>query len=142
MKKLLLSLVILILVVAAVVPACSSSTSDNTAAFCSSLQNLAAAEAQVKSINASTTVDQAKQYNQNLQNAWNDAVNAKGNLTVSKFQDLQNAYNTLKSSLDSVSGSSTVAQALPTIQSALATFDSNLNQIRTTTCTFTPTATK
>ncbi len=141
MKKLLLALIISILIVAAVVPACSSSTADNTTAFCNSLQNLAQAEAQVRSINANTSVDQAKQYYQNLQNAWSATVQAKQNLNVSKYNDLQNSYNTLKSSLDGLSGSQTVAQALPSIQSAVVTFDANLNAIRTTTCNFTPTST-
>ncbi len=141
MKKILFSVIILLLIVGLILPACSSSTSDTTAAFCNSLASLAQAEAQVRSINATTTVDQAKQYQQNLQNAWNDVVNAKKDLTVSKYSDLQNSYNQLISSLSGISGSSTVAQALPSIQSAVATFDSNLNSIRQTTCSFTVTPT-
>jgi hypothetical protein len=143
MKKLLVLLVVMLMVVGAVVaPACSSSsTASDTTAFCNSLQNLATAEVQVRSINASTSVDQAKQYYQNLQDAWSATVNAKQNLNVSKYSDLQNSYNELKSALGGISGSQTVAQALPSIQAALVTFDANLNAVRTTTCSFTPTAT-
>jgi hypothetical protein len=141
MKKVLLSLLILVLAIAVIVPACTSSTSDNTQAFCQSLQNLAAAERNVKSINANTSVDQAKQYYQDLQNAWTATVNAKQNLNVSKYNDLENSYNQLKSSLDSLSGSQSVSQALPSIQAAVTTFEANLNAIRTTTCNFTPTST-
>jgi hypothetical protein len=137
-KRILVSLVILLAIVATVVPACSSSTADNTQAFCNSLGNLAAAEANIRSINASTTVDQAKQYYSALQTAWNDVVNAKKDLTVSKYNDLQNAYNQLAASLSGLSGSSTVAQSLPTIQAAMSTFDANLNSIRTTVCNVTP----
>ncbi len=141
MKKILISLFILLAIVAVAVPACSSSTADSTQAFCTSLQNLAGAALNVKSINASTSVDQAKQYQANLQSAWNDTVNAKKDLNVSKYNDLQSAYNQLTSSLGSISGSSTVAQALPSIQAALTSFNANLDAIRTTTCSFTPTKT-
>jgi hypothetical protein len=144
MKKLLLLLVLvmLMLVGTVVAPACtSSSTASDTTAFCNSLQNLAAAEAQVRTINASTSVDQAQQYYQDLQDAWSATVEAKQNLNVSKYSDLQNSYNELKSSLDGISGSQSVAQALPSIQAALVTFNADLNEIRTTTCSFTPTST-
>jgi vacuolar-type H+-ATPase catalytic subunit A/Vma1 len=123
-----------------VLPACSSSTEDNTQTFCDSLAALARAEANVRSINANTTVEQADQYRQELKNAWNDAVNAKKNLTVSKYNDLEASYRELESSLNSLEGSQTVAQALPSIQAAMATFDANLNEIRTTVCSYTPTS--
>jgi hypothetical protein len=64
-----------------------------------------------------------------------------GPATTDFRNDLQNSYNQLKSSIDSLSGSQTVAQALPSIQAAVQTFDANLNAIRTTTCNFTPTNT-
>jgi hypothetical protein len=139
-KTILLSLLTLLLVGGMLLPACSSSTQDNTQVFCDSLAALAKAEANVRSINASTTVDQANQYRQDLKNAWNDTVNAKKNLTVSKYNDLEASYNELASSLNGLEGSQTVAEALPSIQSAMATFDANLNEIRTTTCSFTPTS--
>jgi hypothetical protein len=141
MKKIYFLVVSLLLIVAVVVPACSSSTEDNTQAFCQSLQELAAAEANVKSINANTSVDQARQYKEELQTAWNNTVNAKKDLSISKYNDLESSYNQLASSLNSISGSQTVAQALPSIQTAAATFDATLNEIRTTTCSFTPTST-
>jgi hypothetical protein len=139
MKKLLISLVILVALALITVPACTSSTSDNTQAFCQSLATLAVAEANLKSINATTSVDQARQYLQAFQSAWNDMVNAKQDMAVSKYSDLQNSYFQLTSSLNSMSGSQSVAQALPTIQAAVVSFDANLNAIRTTTCTYSPT---
>ncbi len=141
MKKILLAILTLILALAVIVPACSSSTSDNTTAFCNSLQNLAVAYANVKNLNATTTVDQAKQSINQLQSAWDATVSAKGNLNASKFSDLQNSYNQLKSSLGGLSGSQTVAQAWPTVQAAFTSFQANLDAVRTTTCHFTPTAT-
>jgi hypothetical protein len=122
-------------------PGLRQRTEDSTAAFCQSLQELAVAEANVRSIDVNTSVDQAKQYGQELQTAWNNMVSARQNLAVDKFDELQNAYNELRSTIDGLSGEQSVAQALPTIRTALTTFEANLNEIRTTVCSITPTST-
>ena len=66
----MLTILALVLVLAAILSACSSSSSeDATTTFCQSIQSLVSAEANDKSIDASTTIGQDEQYTQDLKQA-------------------------------------------------------------------------
>jgi cell division protein FtsX len=141
MEKIGLSLLIILLVMAVILPACTTSTTESTEAFCDSLQELAAAWANVESIDANTSVDQVRQYEEELRTAWDNMINARADLEYARFQEFEAAYRELADSLGQISGDVTVAEALPSVQAATTTFEAELTEIRTTVCDFSPTAT-
>ena len=142
MKKIVLSLLIVLLALAVILPACTTTTSESTQAFCDSLQELAAAWSNVESIDANTTVDQVREYEDELQSAWDNMLSARADLAYDRYQEFEAAYRELTDSLNQISGETTVAEAMPAIQSATTTFEAELTQIRTIVCNFSPTATQ
>jgi hypothetical protein len=143
MKKFLSLFFVFMLALAplALVPACQQpSTADQEQVFCQSLQKLASSAAQVRAINITTGVDEAKSRAQDLRNAWSDVVNARKNLAVARFNDLQTAYDQVQFALNTLQGTQSVRESLPAISNAVTTFDSTLSEIRFTVCKITPTS--
>ena len=97
--------------------------------------------ANVESIDANTSVDQVRQYEEELRTAWDNMINARADLEYARFQEFEAAYRELADSLGQISGDVTVAEALPSVQAATTTFEAELTEIRTTVCDFSPTAT-
>ena len=134
MKKLSL-LIALILLLATLLSACGTeSTGDAKTAFCDTLPPLNTAVHNVKSIDANTTVDQAKQYGKDLEEAWSNTKNAAANLREAQINDIEQAYNEMKSQIDGITGDDTLAGAQAQIQTSAQKFETSYNVITTTVC--------
>lgn len=93
-----------------------------TASFCQSLTQLNTAIGTASSVNASTTVNQAKEAANNVQKAWDDTKKAAANLQSARVNDLQQAYDNFRKTVDSVPGSATLGDSATQVASAASTF--------------------
>ena len=128
----------LVLGAASALSACSSddssSVSDAKATFCQSLVDVKQSEAAIADLNADSTVDDAKSAVADLGSAVTAAKSAADAVGQAEADTLQSAYNDLKSSLDSISGSDTLADAAPDVVKAAATFQAQLQALRSKNC--------
>ena len=131
MKRMLL---LLTLILGLVISACTPSAATAKTQFCTSLAGLVQAANNVKSITKETTVDQAKQYVNTYQAAWQNVVNANRTLKAAQFDELQNAYNTMNKSIASISGQTSIEAAVPQIQAAWTEFTVAANNVSGANC--------
>ena len=97
-------------------------TPSATAAFCQSLTQLNTAIGTASNVNPTTTVNQAKDAANSVQKAWDDTKKAAANLQSARVNDMQQAYDSFKKTVDSIPGSATLGDAASQVSSAATTF--------------------
>ena len=112
----------------------STSVSDAKATFCQSLVDVKQSEAAIADLNADSTVDDAKSAVADLESAVKAAKTAGNAVGQAEADALQTSYDDLKSSVGSISGSDTLADAAPAVVKAGATFNAQLEALRSKNC--------
>jgi len=134
MKKLFVPIA-LILLLAVPLSACGNdSTTDAKKAFCDTLPPLKSAADNVKSISATTSVDQAKQYGNDLQKAWDNTKTSAAKLADVQVGDIQDAYDEMIREINSITDQASVAAAQAQIQASTAKFEASYSKTTTTVC--------
>lgn len=138
MKKISIALLLIAVLSAGITIGCSDNKSSEEV-LCDSLSELNVAVQNVNSITIGTSIDQAQEYQDQLQSAWEDTANAAKDVAYDRWDEVQAAYDDLISSLDNISGETTILQALPSIQAALNEFWASLDEMESVECNSTDT---
>lgn len=133
MKNIGIALLLIAVLSAGIIIGCSDDKSSEEV-LCDSLSELNVAVQNVNSITIGTSIDQAQEYQDQLQSAWEDTANAAEDVAYDKWDEVKAAYDDLISSLDSISGETTIQQALPSIQAALNEFRTSLEEMESVEC--------
>ena len=99
----------------------TSAVSGASADVCTQITNLASDLQAAPPVDASTTVDQAKDLQKTISDDLADIAAARGDLAQERVDALQNAWKAYGDQLSSISGSSTLAAAAPTVNCLLYT---------------------
>lgn len=127
-RKALLSGVLALSLLAA---ACSDSVSDSAEDLCSSLEGLHDTVDQIGGSDVSTdsvTVDNVQGAVSDIESTVDDVQSAESDLSDSLKSQLQDDFDTLKSSIQDISGDSTLAEAGQDVVSAVAAFKTSWDQ--------------
>jgi hypothetical protein len=132
MKKIVFFVVLMVVVL--VLAGCGPSVGDAKTQFCNDWKELAAAVASAKTLDQNATVEQAKDAQDQIAKAWDKAKKSAANLKEVQLQATEEAFNTLKKTVDDIPDDATLEQAGATVQAAINTFDAAVTTINTTVC--------
>ena len=127
--------ILLILAFAALLSACgqpSSAAAKDT--FCATLPPLNAAALKIKSINPNTSVEQAKEYGNELQAAWAGTKSAAADVHEAQVDALQEAYDEMIREINAITDEDTIAGAQAQIEASVQKFEAAHKAITTTVC--------
>jgi hypothetical protein len=127
----------LVLTGAAAFGACGSdepTVSEAKADFCESVADVAQDRAALADLNATSTVDEAQAAVANLEDALAAAKSAAEEVGEAESDALQSAYDDLKSSIEGIDDSDTLAAAAPDVVAARDTFAAQWDAITATNC--------
>lgn len=127
-RKALLSAILALSLLAA---ACSDSVADSAEDVCTSLEGLQDTVDQIGGADVSAdslTVDNVQNAVSEVESAVDDVQSAESDLSDSLKSQLQDDFDTLKSSIQGISGDSTLAEAGEDAVSAVAAFKTSWDQ--------------
>jgi len=135
MKRRILIPLLLMLVLAVFVSACQPSVDEAKQQFCDSLTQLTAAAQKVTNLDANASVDDAKQAQAELQQAWQDFSKSADQLKDVQSDASEDAYNQVINQLQSsISGETTLGDSAQQISAGAKQLLSELKTINTTIC--------
>ena len=88
--------------------------------FCSDLAALDTSLAQLRSLSASSTVDDAEEARENVQQAMEDVRSSAKKLAEAKADQLEDAYNDFDNAVEDLPSDEQIGQALTSLQSEAA----------------------
>lgn len=134
MKKLILIPILTVLLL--LLAACQPSIDQAKANYCESLGNFAEAIANVRQIDENSTVDELKQAQQAVGEAWSALANSAGNLADAQFNEMEQAYRELERTVNDIPDDATVAEALEAVRLASLNTLAQYADIASTTCVY------
>lgn len=125
--------------VGVLVVGCGDSDDDDDVAsatedYCEAVADVADQAEGVRQLDAESTVDDAQTAVGDLESAISAAEDAAEDLGQTEVDALQQAYSDFQSSIDDISGSDTIAEALPQVEEAREAFLTQWDQVRSTNC--------
>jgi hypothetical protein len=127
--------ILLTLVLAVFLSACGTSVADAKQQFCDSLNNLNTAVEKLQSVDANTSVDEAKQAKEEVAKAWDELAKSSKLLKNVQLKESEGAYKEITKAVDkAISGDSTLGDSAKTIAAGAQKLDATLKVINTTVC--------
>jgi hypothetical protein len=127
--------ILLILTLAALLSACGQpSSAEAKDTFCGTLPQLNASALKVKAINPNTSIEQAKEYGNELQAAWADTKSAAADVHEAQVDALQEAYDEMIREINAISDEEAIAGAQAQIEASVQKFEAAHQAITTTVC--------
>ena len=135
MKRRILIPLLLMLVLAVFVSGCQQSVDQAKQNFCTKLNTVIDKTQQLKSVDANTSVEDAKKAKAELEQAWQDFSKAADQLKGVQADASQDAFNKMKKELDSsISGETTLGEGAQKISTGAQQLLTELKVINTTVC--------
>ena len=126
---------LLMVILAVIVSACQPSVGEAKQEFCEKLNNVDNAAEQLKSVDASTSIDDARKAKEDLTKAWQELSDAAKQLEGVQMNASEEAYNSVvKDMEESITGGMTLNDASQTIVSSAKKLSTELKVINTTVC--------
>jgi len=133
-KKIVIAL-LLMMVLAVIVSACQPSVGEAKQEFCEKLNKVNSAAEQLKSVDANTSIEDARKAKEDLTKAWKELSDAKEQLEGVQMDASEEAYNLMVKDVEnSVTGGMTLSDASQTIVSSAEKLSAELKVINTTIC--------
>lgn len=107
------------------------STPEAESEVCSSLAELKTAVQAAGDITATSTVEEAQEASQAVDDAWEDVASAAADLQDARIDDLEAAYNDLADTLGSIDDDATLASAAAEIGTQVAAVDAAWDEFNT-----------
>jgi predicted Holliday junction resolvase-like endonuclease len=127
--------ILLTLVLAVFLSACGQSVADAKQQFCDSHNNLNTAVEKLQSVDANTSVDEAKQAKEEVAKAWDELAKSSKLLKNVQLKESEGAYKEITKAVDkAISGDSTLGDSAKTIATGAQKLDATLKVINTTVC--------
>ncbi|HXV44083.1 MAG TPA: hypothetical protein VEC96_13530 [Anaerolineae bacterium] len=102
--------------------------------FCSDWNALGAAIQNAKALNENSTIDQAKDAQNQVAQAWDKAKNSAAQLQDVQLEATEDAYNAMTQTINSVPNEATLGQASAAVQASVNGFETAYTAINTTVC--------
>ena len=127
--------ILLTLALAVFLSACGTSVADAKQQFCDSLNNLNAAVDKLQSVDANTSVDEAKEAKEKVAKAWDKLAKSSKLLKNVQLKESEDAYKEITKAVDkAISGDSTLGESAKTIAAGAQKLGATLKVINTTVC--------
>ena len=107
------------------------STPEAESEVCASLTELKTAVQSAGAITATSTVEEAQEANEAVDDAWDDVASAAADLQDARIDDLEAAYNDLADTLSSIDDDATLAAAAADISTQVAAVDAAWEEFNT-----------
>lgn len=126
---------IVFMVMSLLLASCGPTVDEAKTQFCNDMKELGVAIQNAKALDANSTVDQTKEAQKQIEQAWDKVTKSAAQLKEVQLDATEDAYKEVKKTIDGISDDATLKQASATVKTSVAAFDVAYTAINTTVCT-------